>query len=235
LFVLDDVWHSEQIDGVLISSAQCATLITTRHLPTAERFSSPGQNKQLPRLPPEAAQRLLSDLVGSDVVASNKAECDDLVTRLDGLPLALTVAGNLIAKAHNRGHPIAQLLNRLREKTELLLSESAPADMQKFLHDVDDNLNVLALLQLSSDELDATTRECYARIGYTAPPHEGTFGFSWMASAWDVEDAEAREIADRLVEAGLIEPTKVIAGESFYYMHDLIRQHAKTLIDSGGK
>ena len=40
----------------------------------------------------------------------------------------------------------------------------------------------------------------------------------------------AREVADTLVQAGLIQRIKVVGGDQFYSMPDEVRQYAKTMI-----
>jgi hypothetical protein len=231
LFVLDDVWHARHLEPILVAGGCCATLITTRSLTIAEEFAPSGQRKQPTRLSPSESRELLSRLVDQEIVANFHPDIDDLLERLDGLPLAITVAGGLLSRASSRGHSIDGVIEQLRNRTDILLTQPVPTDVRQFMHDVEDNPNLVALLQLSTDELDEHTRECFAVLGDAAPTNEGTFGLKWMASGWGLPLQEAQNVADRLVESGLMQHAKTVRGMPYFYMHDLLVQYAKTMVD----
>jgi hypothetical protein len=169
------------------------------------------------------------------VVDHHLEACRELVAKLAGLPLALVVAGAMIARSLNRGHAVADMIRELRSRTDKLLQEPVPADVQQFLQDVD-NPNVVALLQMSTDELDEESRLCFAGTGLVTPSEDATFDLEYLAAGWQSVLGErstrrAQIIVDNLIDNGLMQAVEYVSGSRRYYMHDLLIQHAKTMFD----
>ena len=230
LFVLDDLWQPSHVNLLMMAGGGCATLVTTRLQTIVEEFV-PSGNRFRPSLLVEGdALELLKARAGNEVVERHLEACRELVRRLQGLPLALVVAARMLDRCVGRGHSVEALLQDLRERTEKLLSEPAPPDVAQFLGEIK-NPNVVALLQKSTDELDDDTFRCFALLGNATPSKEATFDLARMASGWGLSRERAQAVADTLIGHGLMDRAGELLGEPRYYIHDLLLQHAKTLID----
>jgi transcriptional regulator with XRE-family HTH domain len=244
LFILDDAWAFDDAWGVwrvrplTIDGGLCATLITTRLLKLVESLDvPPGNRKQPSLLGEEDALQVLRDRAGKEVIDRNMDTCRDLVQKLGGLPLALVVAANMIRRSVSHGRAVAELIADLQRRTDQLLREPAPQDVQQFLHDVE-NPNVVALLQMSTDALDDESFQCFALLGNVTPSEDVTFDLDRMAHGWksvlgERSEERAQAIADTLIDNGLMQPAEPLFGKTRYSMHDLLIQHAKTLVESG--
>lgn len=229
LFVLDDCWDAEHASPLTVGGGRCATILTTRHLPIAERFTPTGPIP-VPRLEREDALKLLEQRAGTDTIARHHEACRELIQRLEGLPLAIVVAGAKLRRAVSHGDSVENVIHELKERTDKLLHEPVPQDVEQFLHDTE-NPTVVALLQMSTDELDDETRECFAALGDAIPSEEATFDLDRMAGGWGLSRERAQAVADTLIDHGLMEPADELLGVQRYRMHDLFIQHAKTLFE----
>lgn len=238
LFVLDDGWRTEHIQPLIVGGGGCATIITTRLLTIVEEFVPAGNRYQPSRLSETEALDLLKDRAGDKVVNEHLDACRELVRRLDGLPLVLVVAARLLNRAAARGRSVENLIQDLAQRTDRLLREPVPPDVAQFLVDVE-NPNVVALLQLSTDELDDETFRCFVLLGNATSSEDATFSLKRMARGWksvlgQQSHERAQAIADALIGAGLMQPAGTLFGEVRYYMHDLLIQHAKTAAKATG-
>jgi hypothetical protein len=149
---------------------------------------------------------------------------------LEGLPLAIQVAGRLLMRL--AGRPEGQLsgiLRKLGEDGAALLSEKPPANMNlrihKQLREVADETTptVAALLKLSTDLLSDEERNYFALLGVRAPK-PATFKAESLARILEVADPWA--IADKLRDVGLIQET----GDKRYHIHALLVALAKSFL-----
>jgi hypothetical protein len=218
LLIVDDVWEAEHISPFMVGGYGCATLITTRDTKIAATVApTPDHIYRLAVLSNEKALKLLKELAPS-VVAQNRAQCLDLVQELEGLPLALQVAGRLLNIETIRGFSVTDLLIELRTN---LLKYTAPLDRTDLATQT--TPTVAALLRTSTDRLDPQVRDCFAILGPFAPK-PATFDLIAMRAVWKVEDP--KPIARELVDRGLLEP---VSPERFQ-MHSLLVLHAKSLL-----
>lgn len=233
LFFLDDCWRPEHARYLIVGGGGCATVLTTRLLTITNELVPSRDRYEPSRLGEADSLALLQERAGEGVVASYPEQCRELTRRLDGLPLALVVAGSLLDRCACRGHPVGELIRNLRERTARLLAEPVPADVSQFLSDVD-SPNLVALLQLSTDWLDERARECFAVLGDVTPSGTVTFNLELLAGGWGLPPGEAERIADALIDNGLMQVAREELGARRYYMHDLLIQHAKTLFEVEG-
>ena len=84
--------------------------------------------------------------------------------------------------------------------------------------------SVQALLQKSTEMLDARIRDCFAFLGAFAPK-PATFDLAAMKAVWEVDDP--KPIVRALAGHGLLEP---VAGGRFQ-MHALLVAHARSLCE----
>ncbi len=221
LLIVDDVWQVEHAILFRIGGRRCATLITTRSTGIAETLApTPDNVYKLPVLTFEKALELLNDLAPT-VVAQNRKGCLELVRELEGLPLALQVAGHLLNSEASHGLSVTELLADLREGAKLLAAK-APSDRVDLIEQTIPT--VAALLQKSTDRLDEFTRDCFAYLAAFVPK-PATFDLAAMKAVWQIDDP--RPIARTLVDRGLIEFVSEI---NRYQMHALLVLHARSLL-----
>ena len=155
------------------------------------------------------------------VVDMYRQLCRDLVNELEGLPLAIRVAGRLLASEMKYHWGVEQLLSELKEDTEIIVNSEAPSDMVDISKET--TPKVAALLKKSTDKLEEHIREYFAMLGSFAPK-PAIFDLDAMAYIWQVEDP--RPIVRDLVLRGLLEPVEA----KKFQMHALLVTHAKSLL-----
>ena len=218
LLIVDDVWETEHAMPFRVGGRECAMLVTTRFSPVAEALAAqPGDVFKLNILEDAAALELLAKLAPT-VVAEYPQECRELIHDLEGLPLAIQVAGRLLNAEAGYGWGVTDLLGELREGTKLLEAQ-APADRVDSVTQIIPSVAVL--LKKSTDRLDPETRDYFAFLGAFAPK-PATFDLKAIAAVWEM--ADPKPIVRQLVERGLLEP---VGGR--FQMHALLVMHAKSL------
>jgi len=216
LLIIDDVWTDEAARPFMVGGIHCSIIITTRITKVAETIGlQPEQVYCLDVLNEEQSIDLLKKLA-PEVVAKFFDQCRLLVQELEGLPLALQVAGCLIQSEWFRGFSVEQLLKHLRSVS--VLREKAPAML-----DGSPSPTISALFKKSTDVLSDDLRYRFACLGWFAPK-PATFTFRAMKDVWEVDDPS--DIARQLIDHGLLEP----AGPGRYQMHALLVLHAKALL-----
>lgn len=220
LLIVDDVWKVEHAGLFRLGGSHCAMVITTRLNDVAQTLAlTPADIYRMPVLGESAALDLLSEFA-PEAVRAHPQEALQLVRDLEGLPLAIQVAGRLLYNEARLGWGVDDLLVELRAGANLLNAQ-APGDMVSRQRET--TPTVAALLQRSTDALDEATRNYLALLGRFAPK-PATFDLKAMAAAWHIDDP--KPIARALVNRGLLEP---ISGGRFQ-MHALVVLHAKTLL-----
>jgi predicted ATPase/tetratricopeptide (TPR) repeat protein len=187
LLVLDNCEHL--VDAVadlvsaLVSRTPRLTVLTTSRIPlglTAER------TYPLPELPPDEAAVLFGDraVAARPGVVLDPAEVQDLVIRLDGLPLALELAA-----AKVRSMSVAEIARRLDNRFGLLRggSRAAPERHQTLLAVIDWSWNLLTEQQRVALRRIAVFRDGFGIDGASA-----------------VLGRDAREVVEALVEHSLV-------------------------------
>ncbi|PYJ68745.1 MAG: hypothetical protein DME76_11320 [Verrucomicrobia bacterium] len=225
LLIVDDIWEAAAAVPFKVAGSGCCTLFTTRMADVArELATTPNDLYVLGQLDDQKALELLARLAPT-MAEEHPAESRQLVSDLEGLPLAIRVAARLLEAEAQMGWGVQDLLAELSASSKLL-AETAP----------DDRLDprtgtiptVSLLLKQSTDRLDEATRDRYAYLGAFAPK-PATFDLDAMQAVWladDLEDAKttARNLADR----GLLEP---IIGTGRFQMHAVLVLHAKSLLE----
>jgi len=221
LLIIDDVWDYRDAVPFNVGGQNCATLITTRRDDVAIALAPSADNiYRLKVLSDEDALTLLKQLAPS-VVEMHPNESIVLVKELEGLPLALQVAGRLLNAELNRGFGVIELIEDLRLGTRLLEAQP-PADRLELANET--TPTIASLLQKSLDLLDETTRGCYAYLGVFAPK-PATFDVNAMKSVWQLDDP--KPVIEILVDRGLLEFVPELGR---YQMHALLVMLAKSLL-----
>jgi DNA-binding SARP family transcriptional activator len=222
LLIVDDIWEARHARLFAVGGHDCATLITTRLNDLAQALaSSPDDIYRLPILTDDQATQLLRKLA-PQAVELNQAEALELVCALEGLPLALQVAGRLLHTEMSMGWGVAELLVELRDGARLL-EEQAPADHIDPTLETSPTIRVL--LQRSTSRLDREMCKRFAVLGAFAPK-PATFDLDAMKTVWRIDDP--RPTVRVLVARGLLEP----AGTGRFQMHAILVMHAQSMFVS---
>ncbi|MCI0710076.1 MAG: NB-ARC domain-containing protein [Chloroflexi bacterium] len=225
LILVDDVWETEHAAPFKVGGQSCATIMTTRLNDVAGALApTAGDVYRLSVLSEAAGFELISKLA-PETVSQYPVETRQLVNDLEGLPLAIHVAGRLLHSEARLGWGIGDLLEELRTGAALLAAKP-PGDMIGGSAEMVPT--VAALLKRSTGSLDDETRTRFALLGLFIPK-PATFDLAAMAALWDVDDPKSS--ARKLVDRGLLEP---VSGGRFQ-MHALLVLHARTLLDSSVK
>ena len=220
LLIIDDVWNIGHAQLMNVAGPECATLYTTRLNNVARALvAQPTYIYKLPILTEQASMDLLSSLA-PEAIRQNRDEALELVRDLEGLPLALQVAGRLLSVEMAMGWGITDLLHELRDGVRLLEAQ-APAD--RFDPELQATPSVRVLLQRSTNQLDSDTHRCFVLLGVFAPK-PATFDLAAMKAVWDVPDP--RPAVRSLVARGLLEP----ATGGRFQMHALLVMHAQSMV-----
>ena len=222
--ILDDVWDMSAIAPFKVAGARCFTLITTRDTELARNVSPTSNGVYVLEKFDEARGLELLEHVAPSFLGAHFHEARQLVSDLDGLPLAIRVAGGLVEEETRLNWSgVRSLLAELTETTRLL-SETAPED--RYDPRTGTFPTVSLLLQRSTEHLDDQARRRFARLGsFAAKP--ATFDLDAMRHQWGrVAIAEAKETVRKLVDRGLLEPT---SDEARFQMHALLVLHARSI------
>ena len=220
LLILDDVWKEEHVNLFLVGGKNCTTLITTRSRQLARQLVVPSQIHLLSVLPIESSLELLGRFA-PQVLLQYPAEARELVEALEGLPLAIQVAGQLLQSKIALGIDIRTLINKLKKDSALLYAEDS-SDYRDLVNETSPTITALFLASINN--LDDYTRKCFASLGVFAPK-PSTFDINAMAHTWETEDP--RPVINTLMEHGLLEYNPEI---DRYQIHPLTAQFAKTLL-----
>lgn len=221
LLIVDDIWQVEHAAPFKVGGQACATILTSRLNEVAQALAPTAYDiYRLSVLSEDAALELLSRLT-PETVAEYPDNSRELVRDLEGLPLAIQVAGRLLHTEARLGWGVSNLLQELRAGATLLQAQ-APGDMVKLGQA--NSPTITALLRRSTDSLDDEMRQRFALLGLLVPK-PATFDLGAMAAAWDTPDP--KPIARVLVNRGLLEP---VSGGRFQ-MHALLVLHARSLLE----
>lgn len=222
LLIVDDVWEAEHLLPFRIGGGRCAMLLTTRLPEVANAIAATPVDVYLLRVLDAADALDLLRRLAPTVVAANETVCRELVDDLEGLPLALQVAGRLLHTKANYGFKVNNLLQKLRQGAALIAAQ-APKDRADIANQT--TPTVAALLDLSTSQLDETSLTYFAYLGVFAPK-PATFDMAALHSVWQVDDPEP--MLQTLINLGLLEPT-----DSRYWMHAILVAHAKSFWAKG--
>ncbi len=222
LLVLDDIWEARDVFNFRLGEADCAILVTTRVQDVVFHLEPPPHNAMIYRLPVldgDTGVEILCRLV-PPVVASYPDKSRELVGALEGLPLALRVAGLLLSAEAKIGLDMFGLLNDLIGDLRIM-DGPIPPELSTLMEDVPPT--VAALLQRSITYLPPRTQACFARLGGLAP-EPATFALAAMRDVWEM--ADPAPMVRELVGRGLLEPV----GEQRFHMHAVLHKLASSLL-----
>jgi len=224
LLIVDDVWETVHGTHFLIGGPRCRTLFTTRELPVAQDLATRERTIRVDVLKPPAALALLTriapDLMGDSSAAVRLCE------RLEFLPLAITLAGRLLANEADVPSRASRLLGELIEKREarlqLLQSEG------RLGLDEESPVSLHAILGMSVERLGKTDQERFAMLGvFGGEPL--TWDIAAAAAVWECTEEEAEKTISHFIQRGLTENR---GGR--YWTHALLADYAEEMMNRLG-
>jgi len=218
LLLVDDVWATSHAMLFQVGGPQCAVVISTRQNDIANALTAlPEDVYKLPVLTEASSLELLYQLAPT-VMQTHHDAALALIHDLEGLPLAIQVAGRLLSIESQAGWGIDELLAELRDGTKLLASQP-PVDVAY----PQSSPTITALLRKSTDLLTPPMRTRFIYLGMFAPK-PATYDLHALAVAWGEHDP--RPSVRVFIERGLIEPAK----SGRFQMHALLAMHARSLV-----
>jgi tetratricopeptide (TPR) repeat protein/lambda repressor-like predicted transcriptional regulator/DNA-binding transcriptional ArsR family regulator len=211
LIVLDDAISADQVRPLVPSAPGCCMIVTSRHYLADLIVRDGADGIVLDGLPPESSLDLLSHVVGPKRVTAEPAAAAAVATACGHLPLALRLAGAMLAGAPERS--FAELLDELATGDRLTALEglARPSAVEHAFE--------LSYLALPED-----ARFLFRRLGLHPGPDISALVAALLS---DLSPATARSLLRLLAEAHLIEPGRM----GRYRMHDLLRDYAARLVE----
>ena len=207
LVILDDALDEAQLAPLIPASGTCAVLVTGR-----VRLAGLGgaRRVELRQMSESDSLALLLNSGDDRLASADRAELSTLVRLCARLPLALRIAGSLLAsRPHWR---LADLVSRLDDARHRL-------DELRYR-----DLEVRASFGLSYDGLRPQARRLFRLLGLLEAPD---FPLWAAAAVLDIEPREAQYLVDELVDVHLLDVTGRPHGQARYAFHDLIRAYAR--------
>ena len=221
LVVLDDVWRESDAAHFLVVSPGCRIVVTTRDVSVAANLSSGPDTfgASVEPLSPRVGLRLLREFA-AEAVSADPETTEKLVTTLGGLPLSLTLAGQMIAREWSAGLGMQGALDEL-------MGTSGQTDQQEG-ESVQSSLR--AMLSVGYDHLpDDEVRRVFRQLGvFGGQP----LTFAWQAAAdiWELPRRRAQRHIATLVDQQMVQPL----GEGLYSLHNSFADFAWGLLQEDG-
>lgn len=220
LLVIDDVWEAEHGNYFAIGGPHCRTLYTTRESPVAHALATRTNTLRIDVFSPQAALLLLHRLA-PQAVEGGESDARRLCEQLGYLPLAVTLAGRMLANESDVPARMQRLMLELIEEREvrmqllqpegrLGLAEAEPASLQ-------------SILGMSIGRLTTVNQERFAMLTVF-----GSEPLVWdieaAAHVWNCPVEEAQSTVSSFVKRGL-----VVQRDGHYWVHALLADYAKGL------
>jgi hypothetical protein len=220
LYIIDDVWEPQHAKFLMLQGVRSRTLLTTRKPFVADQLTKLNHRHQLKGLTTEDSLKILEDISGG-IIPELADQYKQLAWAVQGLPLALQVAGRMIRREKRRQNSPSAILERLMNLAALL-KEPAPDVIVKGMQEETDNPTVANILLQSVNQLSNAAQRCFAGLRFVDPA-PATFSVDYVAKMWPESDSGA--LLDELDLAGLIEPME----NGLFQIHPLLVALAATL------
>lgn len=209
LLVLDDAGSAEQVRPLLPGPGDCAAVVTSRYQLRGLSIRDGARHVVVGSLADAAAAELVRNLLGSAHLRGAPAAVDAIVRRCSGLPLALRIASDRLAR-----RPAQQAQAALAA----WLAEPVPLDA---FHTADDaGCDLRAVFAESYRRLTPEAARCL-RLA-SAHPAAGMTRAA-MTACWNLTPRAANRVLAELTSAHLLD--EPLPGR--YEMHDLLREFAR--------
>ncbi|GAA1634619.1 transcriptional regulator AfsR [Nonomuraea maheshkhaliensis] len=207
LVVLDNAASTAQVRPLLPGAAGCAVLVTSRARLTG---LSGAHHVDLEVMPPDEAMELLVKVVGEPRVAAEREAAYDLMRACGHLPLAIRIVASRLAA--RPGWSLARMRDRMADERRRL------AELRV------DDLAVEATFALGYDQLDEAHASAFRLL---AAPNGPDLPVAVAAAVLDMDEAEAEELCEALVNVSLLESP----APGRYRHHDLLKIFARCRLD----
>ena len=224
LMIIDDIWDEASARSFEVGGANCRYLFTTRSPRIAASLAGEF-SVGVPELDEVDSLSLMERFVPrpKQLLADRLRE---LAQAVGGLPQALVIAGGALRSAAYSDQPrrLSNFLDRLADPAQLLsLERSRSALDQQAGIPSDQPISLQAIIALSDEILEPSTQSALRRLSiFPAKPS------SFDEQAAIAVSGETTEELDRLVDAGLLEPS----GAERYAIHRTIGDFARTRSDT---
>ena len=225
LLVVDDLWETSHGEYFAVAGPNCGTVLTTRETPIAHALATRERTMRLDLLSPQAALQLLSQLT-PDAIAADRANAQRLCARLEYLPLALTLAGRLLANESDVPSRMQRLVAELIEEREARLQLIQQEG--RLGHSENQPVSLHAILGMSVERLSPDDQQRFAMLSVF-----GGEPLTWELAAaryvWDCTVEEAEATISTLIERWL-----VTSRQHEYWMHALLADYASEMLEAIG-
>jgi tetratricopeptide (TPR) repeat protein/transcriptional regulator with XRE-family HTH domain len=212
LIVLDDAISAEQVRPLMPGAPGCTMVVTSRHYLAGLIVLDGADGILLDVLPPRSSVALLGHVVGAARVEAEPAAAAAVAEACGHLPLALRLAGAVLAGAPERA--FADLVDAFATGDRLAALEGLARPSV-----VED------AFELSYRALPEDARLLFRRLGLHPGPDISSRVAGLLA---DLDLDTAGGLLRALAEAHLVEPVR----SGRYRMHDLLRVYASRLAQS---
>ena len=225
IFILvDDIWTSEQ--GLYVKNVVDLTantvLLTTRFKDVAKQLADVPSDIYVLEVLSEAHAIELLSLLAPEPVRIHQQRMPQLVGVLEGLPLALRVAGPTLQHYHDLNFDIDALLDEFENDYNRLLESTAPSD--RFDEETGQTPTIELLLKRSVETLSPETQLAFAALGvFKHKP--ATFDTAALQSVWEADDPKI--LIEILIGRGLMEVTQ----DRRYHVHQTLHMYANKMLD----
>lgn len=222
LLIVDDIWDIQHGTYFAVAGPRCRTLLTTRESPVAHALATRQNTLSVDVLHPDAALRLLHRLV-PEAVTADEQSARRLCERLEYLPLALTLAGRMLANEADvpsrMQRMVGELLERRAARLQLLQVEGRLGIKDG------DPVSLQAVLGMSIGRLDRTDQARFALLAvFGAEPL--MWELEAAAHVWECSSEEAEATVSRFVQRGLV----ARRGDQ-YWTHALLADYAAEMLE----
>lgn len=226
IFILtDDIWTEAQ--GMYVKSVvdlkANTLLLTTRFTDVANALQDLNTDIYvLNTLSEQHATELLTILAPEPVRLHHK-RIPELIKVLEGLPLALRVAGPTLQHYHNMHFDIDELIDDFVNDYNRLLESTAPGD--RFDEATGQTPTIALLFKRSVETLSPEAQDAFIGLGvFKHKP--ATFNLKALQEVWEAEDA--RRLVALLIGRGLMEARS----DKRYWVHQTLHMYANKLLDN---
>jgi NB-ARC domain len=225
LLLIDDLWDAAHGRQFLLTGPQGRTILTTRESLVAYPLVTRARSLRVQELDPKAALAILHDHAPEAVERECKL-AEHLCQKLGYLPLAINLAGRLIAQEADVPGRVRTIINELIKHRSARLHLTQ--DEQRPGLDPKKPRTVQAIIGMSVERLQRRDQDRFAVLSvFGAEPL--WWPIDHAATVWHCSVREAELTTSRLIQRGLVE-----LRDDRYWMHALIADYAGELARSRG-